>query len=280
MKKLIVTMGLPSSGKSFWATNECSATSFFDVLKRLDLDELIQKHKKYNKCSDDKALEYVVKNYFDSTSTNYIVDGLFLNNVDVISFLKIVKSTSAKINSVEIHYWTPNVEACLWNDQFRREKDSKITIQNATFESPDVKLIKTETGFSIKAIQHTVVRKPLYKVYCDKNGINLTNDRYMRSSMWSLGGTWKSYTGSGGTISPDSPLTTFEEFDNIMEDICPDINFMKYKKLYNKCVDSDTYSENDYYGGSTETAYLQCDMQLLFKELLEMELINEEDILK
>ena len=247
----------------------------------MDLDDLIEKNKKYYKFSDKKALEYIVRNYFVGNRTPYIVDGLFLTNNDVINFLTIINQTvSPNIKNIEIHYWEPDVEACLWNDQFRREKDSRITIKNAIFEKPNAELITTETGLKVKTIQHTVIRKPLYKVYCDKNGINLTNDRYMRSSTWSLGGTWGSYTGSSGSISPDSPLTSFEEFDNIMEDICPEINFMKYKKLYNKCISSDSYSENDYYGGSTEEAYFQCDMQLLFKELLEMELINEEDILK
>jgi len=283
-KNTILLMGLPGAGKTTFVIDEC-ARGYLNGYHRLNLDKLMQDHKKYQynqNLTTDETLEKIIKNYFGGTSyTPYIVDGLFLCNDDVIRFLKILKTVSKhKVEDVEIHYWEPDVEACLWNDQFRRDKDSSITIKNAVFERPDKKLIEQETGIAVRITQHLVVRKPLYQVYCDKNQIMLKNNRYLHSSTWCLGGTWGSYTGATGTISPESPPSSFETFDDIMEELCPDISFMRYKKIYNRCVSTDTSSENDYYDGSSESAYYICDMKELFDQLSELGLINEEDILK
>ena len=282
-KNTILLMGLPASGKTTFAINECSR-GYLNSYRRLDLDKLMQDYKK-RRCNQnltaDEILEKIIKDYFSKTYIPYIVDGLFLCNNDVINFLKILKIVfKHKIKDIEIHYWEPNVEACLWNDQFRRDKDSSITIKNAMFEKPDVKLIEQETGITIKIMQHQVIRKPLYQVYCDKNQIILNNDRYLHSDSWCLGGTWGNCWGDRGTISSESSPSSFEEFDNIIEKFCPDISFMRYKKIYNQCVSTGTSSENDYYGGSSNRAYYICDMKELFNQLLELKLISEKDILR
>lgn len=276
-KKVILAMGLPGSGKSTFANQLLNRENYkYDIL---DLDLQIKKEKKYHpNYDDDKILINILNRYFGSfSSKNFIIDGLLLNNNDIIKIIKMVSKIEEKCE-YEIHFWKLDRESCLWNDKYRREKNSEITIKNAVLEKPNFELIKKETGFDVKIIEHEVQRKPLYKVFAEKNNLFLKDDRYFRSDSWSLGGTWGSYTGNKGRVSPGEPLTCFEDFDNLLEKICPNITFMQYKKIYNECVETDTYSEGDYYGGCVEYAYFKCDMSVLFKELLERGLIKEEDI--
>ena len=101
---------------------------------------------------------------------------------------------------------------------------------------------------------------------------NWREDDTLVSETWSGGGTWCNCWGSSGTISPDAPRE-FEEFDEILEKICPTINFIQYKKLYNKCTEIITYDDRDYYGGSETRLYHKCNLIKLWDVLKKMELV-------
>lgn len=94
------------------------------------------------------------------------------------------------------------------------------------------------------------------------------NDGKMRSGSWCLGGTWCSYS-DHGNVSAD-PQPEFINFDSLLEQINPNISYLKYKKLYNECIEIETFSDSDYYGGRTENANYSCDIKLLYDRLIEM----------
>lgn len=98
----------------------------------------------------------------------------------------------------------------------------------------------------------------------------------IKSSSWSMGGSWASYTGATGTIEPEPQPQNFNEFDELIEKIVPDISFMKYKKIYAACVRVESKSENDYYGGCEYYGYYECDLYRLYESLDEMGLLEEE----
>jgi hypothetical protein len=52
------------------------------------------------------------------------------------------------------------------------------------------------------------------------------------------------------------------------------ITFLQYKKIYNNCVTTDTSSESDYYGGSTSSAFYQYEVEKLYNELSDLNLVN------
>ena len=68
----------------------------------------------------------------------------------------------------------------------------------------------------------------------------------------------------------------FVEFDELIEQVCPNISFIQYKNVYRKCVVQKTRTDYDYYGGYEEKAWWECDMKSLYKILLEKGLITEE----
>jgi len=103
------------------------------------------------------------------------------------------------------------------------------------------------------------------------------SESYIKSSRWSMGGSWGSYTGSTGTIEPDPQPQNFTEFDELIEKIAPDISFMKYKKIYATCVNVQSTSESDYYGGREYFGYYECDLYRLYEILDEMGALKEED---
>ena len=61
----------------------------------------------------------------------------------------------------------------------------------------------------------------------------------------------------------------FDEFDELIEKICPTITFLQYKKLYKNCVRMEERDNSDYYS-STREAYWRCDLKELWNMLDEM----------
>ena len=68
---------------------------------------------------------------------------------------------------------------------------------------------------------------------------------------WTLGGTAGNYTGNVYTVNaelePDEP----KEFDQILENICPNLTFMQYKAISREVMQRREVRHSDYYGGST-----------------------------
>lgn len=87
---------------------------------------------------------------------------------------------------------------------------------------------------------------------------------------WSTGGM------SGGNCwnappeyySSDEGDKDLQILDKILQSISPDLNFLQYKDLCNTLVKTDSYSENEYYGNSTDYSSKEIDLRSLFDYLL------------
>ena len=184
----------------------------------------------------------------------------------------------------ELIYWNEDRESCLYNDKHRREVSSEISIKNLPYEKPDPQAFPE---ISPKRFQNMrVVRKKpavawiaglLKKLEYDYFTADLiVKSMEIKSGEWCLGGTWGSWDGKSGTVSAESPLE-FDEFDRLLEEVCPSINFLGYKKLKSRCCTLVTKESGDYYGGSTTNSYHVCDVQKLYDSLVETGQIAREE---
>lgn len=65
-----------------------------------------------------------------------------------------------------------------------------------------------------------------------------------------------------------------ESVDLIIEKICPEINFLIYKRLYRELLIYNEDNENEYYGNYTNYAYKYIDLEKLYNWLGENALIK------
>lgn len=279
--KIYIMMGLPGSGKTTKA-KELEKAHKNDIVRRIDIDAGCgYPNRKYK-----DAKEIVSYNLSNNGPIDFvIIDGLILTNAEVIEMIKAFdiagySKYDYKNHKYEIHYWREDRDACLHNDRGRRKETATNTIKNAVFEEIDVEKIKSETGVDVSVVMHFVNRKPNWEVWADENiGYHHLSEekKFLTSDYWSLGGTYGSCWGDGlSTSYPDTPPTDFTLFDELLEQICPDITFMQYKKIYRECVEIKEFSQGDYYGGCVNYAYFSCDLEQLYYMLTEMELIAEE----
>lgn len=202
------------------------------------------------------------------------LDGLVTTNEVAEKIFNVIKFHPESRNfeyQFEIVWWSKSIEDCLHNDRGRRKLNSRTSIENIPFEEPSKELLEKFDISEKQCIRKLVVRKPEHKAWAGENDLGDADRLY--SDSWCLGGTWGNCWGNSGTVSPGTPLTSFKEFDDLMERICPTLNFLQYKKLYNNTVSVEDYSEGDYYGGSVSYAKFVCDLKKLHEMLREMQLI-------
>lgn len=276
MKNVKILIGLPASGKTTFAKEFVDSTkerygwrgSYKYKAKHIDVDNYLSfRHSKYSDISDIIQDSLSMNNNYES----FVVDGLILTNEDIVKCIDCFN----KNDSFEIHYWNPNIELCLRNDKYRRNENSRITIENAKLETIDLELIKKQTeANNIEIIYHEIEAKEDYKIFADKYNISLQDDLYMHSDTWSLGGSYENCWGTGGSISPDDQPKSFELLDDLLQEVCPSMSFLQYKKIENECVETGESSESDYYGGCEYFAYFKCDIEKLVDMLSKMNLID------
>jgi len=282
MKKVICTWGLPGSGKTTFCQNKLSYTNRHHnnitpvVLSYDDICYGNINTSEKNKLYVNRINDYLGGYYKRDT----YLDTLVTTNEGFANLFSQLKITGA--HEICIQYWMPDRDACMWNDRYRRSVDSGISITNMPFEIPDVAVIKelcpNLKNITITVTRNNVTRKAGWKMFADRFGINHT-DGVFKSDTWSMGGTsGNCWNDNLYAVSGDTPLSTFKEFDELMEQAVPTLGFLQYKKIYNNCVSSETYSEGDYYGGSVTYGFYQCDISKLYDELVTNNLIdvNEE----
>lgn len=273
--KLIITWGLPGSGKTTF-TNKTVRTANNRYPNRRTIVSI-----SYDDCTwygGDKKSNFKtkLKNYLNSNS-NYdvvIADTLITTHEGLSNFLK--QFDLRNVKTIEIQFWREDRESCMWNDKYRRSENSDITIMNSPLEKPDVAKIKEmcPTVKEVTVVSNDVIRKPNWKLFADKYSIT-HNEGVVKSESWSLGGTYGScWDSTLHAVSGEPPLATFKEFDELLETVCPNITFLQYKKIYNNCVTTDISYESDYYGGSTSSAFYKYEVENLYNELDNLNLIN------
>jgi hypothetical protein len=92
---------------------------------------------------------------------------------------------------------------------------------------------------------------------------------------WSLGGM------SGGSCWNNGAKHSFsgesekdlESLDELLQEICPSISMMQYKKLYREIVKRDEREEREYYGNYTNYGTKACNVLELYNWLKDMKLL-------
>jgi hypothetical protein len=275
MKKVHITVGLPGAGKSEWGKEKSKNSRNVNI-----------RHVEFDSCtltSWDKRTQ--AEKFYETIRNSYnceelVIDSFITNNDTLI---KLISELHLYVCPIVIHYWEPDIEKCLWNDLGRRDKDSIISIENSIIEIPDVDIIlrgikENRNPIHITMEKHMTQTKPAWKVFYDKHvreHATLNENNRITSQSWSMGGDWKDCWGGGGSVSGEAPPETFEAFDNILEEICPEISFLKYRKIWGQCIETDDYRDHDYYGGSTSNGFYSLNVERLYNILVEMKLIEE-----
>ena len=295
--KFHIPMGLPGSGKSYYGKTVLQNDNDLDLygLEYFYID--LDKHKDHYKDIEVAVEGELYKSGAIKTGRwsmpndqHIYIDGLILTKEElekvILTCIKFVEKHSKYSYDLHfvIHLWKEDREICINNDRIRvntgeREASSETSIRNLKFDNitkKDVEQIlfdakKHHVNVQIK--NHDVYELTEYSLMMNKYG-SYKNKDVMVSDSWSKGGTWGScWSDDLSTITPDS-TPEFKEFDDMLSEICPNITFLQYKKLYNECVKEVEYDDNDYYGGTEYRAYWSCDLKKLHKMLLEMKIIK------
>lgn len=264
-------MGLPGSGKTTFAQElTCRSYNYKSII---DLDYILR----YSKNQEEKERKIIsaFKQGLRMNCSEIILDGLILTKEEV-KYLYDLACKVVNIARVNIDFWNPDKEQCIINDLNRgRKQSAKDTILKAKFdiltELDFIKLFDRKVPISYS--MHEVYRTPDYEVFFKNQGIEM-NKKYMESDYWSLGGTSHGWSGETHIIDPDPQPINFKEFDDLLFEICPDISFLLYKKLYNETVDVYDYNDTDYYS-NTRNARYRCDLEKLYELFKKYNLIKE-----
>lgn len=94
---------------------------------------------------------------------------------------------------------------------------------------------------------------------------------------WNMGGTYGNCWGDKGTVSaePEPEMTVLDDF--LMENY-PSTSFMQYKKI-SRSIQTDTYNDHDYYGGSTTHGKKSLSFADLQEALLEIKLEEQDEVI-
>lgn len=287
MDKLIITVGLPGSGKTTWSKEQARQNK---KIKHIDIDYHMFEDDNYTDIEDEQ--ERFIKILKEEQDSNYqanIIDGLFLNTQDIIKILLNISYLPDEI--LEIHYWNENRELCLYNDRGRREKDSKITIDNFKLEKIDIQEIKdtlckhvdemekiyhwreTCYDFDIVIVEHEVEEKPEWLIFTDEYDIDMDENNEIVSETWKVGGTWWSYTGAEGDIEPESQPSSFRKLDEILDELNCHISFSDRRTIMDRCVTIRSKTISDYYSREL-VEYFVCDVEELYEVLNDLGLVR------
>lgn len=313
--ELNILMGLPGSGKTYFAKNNYEEPKFshngkciinVEAYKELPLAQAV------NKACDNSDMKAYCGELFGCAPYNTVyacIDGLFTTKDVIKELIKeivgYININCAKISYVDsndylirvvIHRWDRDIETCIHNDKMRiknneRIQSSETTIKNIPYDNINKRDFESILNIdNISIVKHQVKYITNYNLIFepligkDRNrcyGGHTHNydvpgkTKYMYSEEWSGGGDYSSCWGSG-TISPEKP-NNFDEFDNLIIQLCPTLSFINYKKLWNECVDVEETQEYDYYGGCEIKNRWRCDMEKLYGMLKSLNIITDYD---
>ncbi len=247
MKNVIITYGLPASGKSTELKENYSKYFLISV------DEYLNKSFKEIK---SKILQHIK----DKKHDLFAIDILVTTNEALRNVVDTVLESKLDVQFTIVVFHEDRNNSVL-NDKFRnRYTKAQTSIEKMPYEKIDESLF---SDVNIKFVYKPTYVLNDWKLKSIELKIHLKEEKYLISESWSLGGEWWSYTDARGTISAEEPIE-FNEFDELMEKLNPSISFLEYKKLKRECVSMEEYQNGDYYSNETKARWI-CDMEKLFK---------------
>lgn len=213
-----------------------------------------------------------------SPKVKVLVDYLFTTITQVISFVKHLQK-QFDIQSLLILHFNLDRETCLKNDLGRRELSSEHSIKKMKYDTNVIADDFNSLNIPVVISEEQVVEKQGWHRFVKENVKDVVVDgKYLTSDYWTTGGSRSDLDGNSYPIDGDDPLE-FEELDNLIEKICPNITFMQYKHMMRdlksaNIVTIEDGSEGDYYG-TWSTAWWSCDLEKFYNYLNEHNMIGE-----
>lgn len=282
-KTVIFLWGIAGSGKTTYAESFKSHS----YVKVIDGDKI---YKKNPGDSLNLLIKEIVKACDNKSYKEIIVDSLLTTNDQARKIFNLLNKAASEYDLLyKIVYWKEDREACLHNDKDRRSQDSEITINNIPFEKPDCKILTELNSKRITA--KTVVKKQFpstVMVAANKLGFKHKKTKsyslfqeysidgdVLKSREWSEGSYWSGSENSSSSCSPGDDQPEFEDFDKLLGELCPNITFLQYKKIYRQCCKLNHRQDSDYYGGYSKYAWYTCDLIKLEEVLKEMGYLSD-----
>lgn len=271
-RNITILYGLPGSGKTFYT-------------KRLENDWTSIVHMDdYIVDGKYKPISEVLSSLKGILKRNLVIDSLITTQKKLEDIIKetydFFERCGGARHDLTVVYWNEDRDACRENINRRADgRNVSVTINNIQFEEVDEDRIR---GFVYNMDKNVHLSFKHRYVFKDNNWnnnflplIDNDNGKYIYSKEWSRGGTLCSWGGYEETIEPDEQPESFEEFDELLEKICPTITFLQYKKIFSECVDIDEFWLSDYYGGTEYKSRYRLDVKKLYDILREKDLIDE-----
>lgn len=279
IKRLHLTVGLPASGKTTWGREFYESERRNNRKEKTTVMELDNLARAWD-CKNYK--EVINHQYFKrNLVANTIIDGLFLTEKDVAKFITLLKEINVTVEAVTLHIWNVDREACIWNDLYRRDTNSAITISNGEvdpFNNEQLGRLKDEFGCTFSRRRHDVVKKEPWQVFATKYDIRPNEKGVITSETWSGGGDWCDCWGDCREIDPEMAPHYMDELYDILEKITgssPKANDL-HAELFDIVVEEEYDYESDYYGGSEKLCWYELYVQSLYRELVERKIIEAE----
>lgn len=250
---LIILTGLPGAGKSTYAINN------FDPHETLIIS--------YDNFKDEKneylPIKTIIKRHgFYHDYENIVFDGFVPDKENRIAIIYELMTEIRKqwkdysvynrrndtvYFNVQEYYWYTDKDACLNNDRWRnRPKSSKRSIETWSVLLNPLTKKDWDNNLAEFFIEDKFIdTKFLYsKAYGYKEGVIEYTKKYITSDKSNpsilVGYEWNTRY--------DSPYE-FEQLDNMLTKLCPNITFLQYKKLCRECEAKIVVDEryDDYY---------------------------------
>lgn len=281
VKRFVITRGLPGSGKTTLLTrlhdtdikNEKYAIYVnADCYMKQGYSTAIPEAWRfayYNLHHDDRLWNP------DNDDTTIYIDALCTSTEAVAGLIEAVISYFNECRGwtnydFTIYDFNEDRENCLRNNEFRAKinpsRSAALTIKRAEYDKLDndklISIVADYTADESRPITVTthIIPATVWK-YEDSSPVERIRANIMDAASmcggilkngvlygesWVIGGREWNYTGTEWPVTPDEGRE-FEEFDRLLEFVCPDISFLNYKKIKNEICKHNEFHESDYY---------------------------------